>query len=312
MGYYDREYLRGVALSTAVLLLPTLSVGVAWLFFFSPLPLIYFPIAHGFDKGFRIIFHATLISVGIALLTGTLPVLLFSLSLMPAGFIVARSLSRKQSIFDAFSHGSIALGLTWLAGGVLLGGVNHVNLYQEVLKQIDAGLLGAYETYSKTPEIPLEMQAELQTAFTRIREITPKVFPGVLVTITFSTIWLNIMLANWLLKKTGAPAWGDLSQWRLPEYLVWVFIGAGIFLFIPGAMSTLGLNLMIIMVTLYFMQGFEVFNHLCRRWAVPDTIRVLGLFFLVIQAYGFILLALLGLADIWADFRKPKKIETQT
>lgn len=310
MGSYDREYLRGVALSTAMLALPALSVGMAWLFFISPLPLIYFPIAHGIDKGFKIIFHATLIATGLTLLIGTLPVLLFSLSMMPAGFMMARSLYQKRSIHDAFCKGTVALTLTWILAWALIGLVNQVNLYQEVLHQIDTGFTVAHETYSNSTDIPLETQVELQAAIARIREVAPRIFPGVLVTMALSIIWLNIMLANWLLKKSGRASWGDLSQWRLPDPLVWVFISAGILLFIPGHMNTLGLNLMIIMVTLYFMQGFEVFNHLCLKWSVPKAVRILIIFFLVIQAYGFILLSLLGLADIWADFRKPQTIET--
>lgn len=293
-----------------MLTLPAFSVGLAWLFFLSPLPLIYFPILQGFSKGFRIIFHAILISCGIALLTGTMPVLLFSFSMLPAGFMLARSLQQKQTPLDAFTKGTIALGLSWLLAGMLIGTINHLNLYQEILKQIDIGLLGAYETYSKAPEISIEVQAELQPAFARIREVTPKIFPGLLATMVFSTIWLNIMLANWLLMKAGATAWGDLTEWRLPEAWVWVFIVGAILLFFPGGLNTVGLNLLIVMVTLYFMQGFEIFNYLCRKWSVPNPIRYLIIFFLVIQAYGFILLALLGLGDIWVDFRKPKALST--
>jgi uncharacterized protein YybS (DUF2232 family) len=311
MGYYDRDYLRGVALTTALLTLPSISVGMAWLFFIAPLPLIYFPIALGFDKGFKIILHATLISCGLALLNGTIAVLFISLSLMPAGFILARCLNRKESIHQAFAKGTVTLGLTWLLAGVLISTINQVNLYQEVLHQIDTGLVEAYDTYSKAPEVSLDAKAELQTAFARIREVTPKILPGVLVTMTFSTVFFNMLLANWLLKKKEVAAWGDLSRWRLPESFVWVFILGGILLFLPGAMNTVGMNLLIITVTLYFFQGFEVFNHLCLRWSVPNTIRVLLIFFLVIQAYGFILLALLGLADIWADFRTPKTIHTE-
>lgn len=310
MGFYDRTYLRGVALSTAMLILPSLSVGMAWLFFLSPLPLIYFPIAHGFEKGFKIIFHATLISCGIALAVGTVPVLLFSLSLMPAGFMLARSVNQKLTIHDAFVKGTIALGLSWILAGILLGAVNRVNFYHEVLQQIDVGLNDAYEAYSKAPEISLDVQIELQAAFARVREITPKIFPGILATITISTVWLNMVLANWLLKKRGAVAWGDLGQWRLPESLVWVFIVSAVLLFVPGEISTLGLNLMIITGMLYFIQGFEVFNFLCLKWSVPNPVRHLIIFFLVIQAYGFIMLALLGLSDIWVDFRKPKTLET--
>jgi hypothetical protein len=60
------------------------------------------------------------------------------------------------------------------------------------------------------------------------------------------------------------------------------------------------------------MQGYEVFNHLCLKWSVPKGIRMMLIFILVIQAYGFILLGLLGLADIWVDFRKPKTSEPNT
>lgn len=310
MGVYDRDYLRGVALSTALLTLPGLSASMAWLFFLSPLPLIYFPIAHGLDKGFRIIFHAILIATGIALLIGNLSVLLLSLSMMPAGFMMAKSLYQKRPAYDAFSKGTVALTLSWILAGALIGIAYHVNLYQQILQQIDTGLTMAQETYSNTQDIPLDTQVELQAAMARIRELTPRIFPGVLATLALSTIWLNFMTANWLLKKSGQATWGDLSQWRLPEPLVWLFISAGIMLFVPGSMNTLGLNLMIVMVTLYFMQGYEVFNHLCLKWSVPKSMRFLIIFFLVIQAYGFILLALLGLADIWADFRKPQTTET--
>jgi len=309
MGSYDRDYLKGIALTTAMLTLPALSVGMAWLFFLSPLPLIYFPIAHGFSKGFRIIFHGTLIACAIALLTGTAPIVLFSCSLMPAGFVLARSLQQQKSIDDALLKGSLALALSWLAAGMLISAVNHINLYQEVLRQIDLGLVGASETYSKAPDISLDVQIELQAAFARIKEATPKIFPGILMTVVISIVWLNIVLSNWLLKKNGAATWGDIHQWRLPDPLVWLFIAGATALFLPGAMNTVGLNLLIVMVTLYFMQGFEVFNHLCLKWSVPNPIRYLIIFFLFIQAYGFILLAMLGLSDIWADFRKPKPIE---
>ncbi|MDP2105781.1 MAG: DUF2232 domain-containing protein, partial [Desulfobulbaceae bacterium] len=287
-----------------MLTLPALSAGMAWLIFFSSLPIIYFPIALGVDKGFRIIFHAMLISCGISLLAGTSALLLLSFCMMPTGFVVARSLNRRQPVLDAFSRGSVILGMTWLLAAILISGLNNVNLYHEVLKEIDAGLVMASVVYDQAPDIPLEVKAELQPAFARIRDVTPKIFPAVLAVMTIGTVWLNILLGNWLLKKKGLTGWVDLTLWRLPEPLVWLFISAGVLLFVPGTMNVIGLNLMIIMVTLYFMQGFEILNHLCLKWSVPNLIRLLIIFFLVIQAYGFILLALLGIADTWADFRK--------
>ena len=121
-------------------------------------------------------------------------------------------------------------------------------------------------------------------------------------------MWLNILMANWLLKKKGIAAWEDFQELKLPEWLVWIFILAGLGLFGPSQslLNNLGLNLLIITGTLYFIQGFAVISSLFNKWSVPNPVRVVFFFFIIIQAYSIILLTLLGLADIWLNFRKPK------
>ncbi|MDA8160734.1 MAG: DUF2232 domain-containing protein [Desulfobacteraceae bacterium] len=305
MPNLDREHWRGVLLSAILLVLPTLSPGTAWMFFLAPLPVICLPVVHGPAKAARIIFQAVLIAGGISLLTGGLPILLLSASLLPAGLVLTRGLKRREAFYGSLLQGAVALALSWLGIGLLVSVVSHGNIYRELLDQIDQGLSGAYQTYSKGPDVSLDVQAELRAAIDRGRELIPKILPGLLATMTVFVVWLNMTLANWLLGKTeSGVTWEDAGDGRLPFPLVWVFIVAGSALFVPGRAGLIGMNLMIVTVTLYGMQGFDVFNHLCRRWSMPNPIRGLILFFLVIQAYGFILLALLGLADVWAEFRK--------
>ena len=60
---------------------------------------------------------------------------------------------------------------------------------------------------------------------------------------------------------------------------------------------------------LYFFQGLAVFNSLLGRWGVPLFVRIILYFVFFIQSYGLIILAILGLSDIWIDLRK--NIESQ-
>jgi len=152
----------------------------------------------------------------------------------------------------------------------------------------------------------VESQADLQMVFTRLRTVIPRVLPGMIAMSALSIIWLNMALANWLLKRNSFPAWPDFKDWRLPEPVVWPLIVAGFLLFVPGQVNTVALNVVMVLFTLFHIQGFAILLNLFEKWSVPHPVRIFLIPILIIQAYGIILLALLGIADIWADFRKPK------
>ncbi len=303
------EYFRGILITTAVLTLPAISGGMSWLFFLTPLPVIYYLTCSGFEKGLKIISHAALISGIFSLFFGVLPILLISLSLLPVGFILARGLNQQQPIQQTALMAVICMGLTWMATALLIGSANQINVYKEIINNIDIGLKGAYEAYSQMPDFPAEAQPELLAAFTKIREIFPKIFPGVLITSTICLVWINTMLGNWLIIRQGITGWQRFNDWRLPEILIWpvIFAGISIYLF-DGGLYVLGLNILIVLGALYFIQGLAVLLTLFKKWAVPKPIKFFIVLFLIIQAYGFIVLAVLGIADIWANFRK--KTET--
>lgn len=311
MGY-DRQYWQGIALCMAIFLLPAITGGMAWLYFITPLPVIFYLNYLGFERGFKIIAQAALAAGIIALFFRALPTVLFSLSLLPVGYIMARGLSRKEPVQQTLLLAVLTLGTVWFLTGFMVGAANHINLYSEVLKNIDLGLANAYEAYRQSPEINFETQLEFQQAFQRIRELIPRIFPGILVNTTISMVWFNAILANWLLKKRGVAGWDNFKDWRLPEPLVWPLIACGLLVFSSAqSFDTLGLNGLIILGTLYFLQGLAVMTALFTKWSVPGPIRFMVTLLLIIQAYGFILIALLGLADVWADFRKPKPVDLE-
>lgn len=308
---YDGQHLKSVAVATATFTLPAVAGGLIWLYFLAPLPVIFFLIYQGFDKGFKIIGHSVLVSMLLTLLFGSLSVLLSALSLLPVGFVLARSINRKESVQHSAMQGVLLLAGIWLISWTIVGVSSQSNVYTDVLKAIDVSLEAAHTAYSQSPDISADVQYELQSIFTRVRELIPRVFPGIMAVSVISTIFINMALANALLIKRNCPSWQHFSLFRLPDYLVWPLICGGVLQFSGvSGYSTIGLNLLIVFGSLYFFQGLSVVMTYFSRWSVPRPVRLLIVFFLVIQAYGFLTLTLLGVADIWADFRKPRNDST--
>ncbi len=99
-------------------------------------------------------------------------------------------------------------------------------------------------------------------------------------------------------------------MWKAPEVLVWGVIGCGLALFIPiTALKVIGLNGLLILMTVYFFQGIAIVSFYFEKKRFPRVIR----FFLyaLIALQQLILLAVIGLGffDMWVNFRRPGKPE---
>lgn len=303
---FNGQYVKSVVATTAIFALPTISGGVALLYFLTPLPMIFLPIYLGFEKGFKVIVHSIVISGVIALVFGSLSVLFFSLTLLPVGFVLARSINRKETIQLSALRGVLTLAVIWFLSWLLLSATSQTNTYVEILHSIDTSLEGAYTAYSQSPEISADIKVELQSVFSRVRELIPVIFPGILVVIVIGTVFINMTLSNGLLAKRNCPSWPSFRSFHLPDQMVWAIILGGVLLFTStGWLKAVGLNLLLVFGSLFFIQGLSVLTTFFSKWSVPQLVRILILFFLIIQAYGFLLLALLGIAEIWANFRKP-------
>jgi cbb3-type cytochrome oxidase subunit 3 len=52
-----------------------------------------------------------------------------------------------------------------------------------------------------------------------------------------------------------------------------------------------------------------VFIHYLDRWKVPRYLRIILYVILAVQSYGLLLLSMVGVADIWFNFRKMTRDE---
>lgn len=125
--------------------------------------------------------------------------------------------------------------------------------------------------------------------------------------------WFLLHAGNFLAARALARKWGgealfsseDLTQWRLPPVMVWVVIGAGLLAyFTQGSLRFLGANLVMFLAILYFFQGMAIVQAGFRRYAVANVARGFFYFALIFWSYLVLLVTVIGLFDIWVDFRK--------
>lgn len=298
----------GMAILIGVFVLPAISPEkTAWLTGFIPLPVFYYLICSGKREGLLLIRNAVLVAGCVAVLTNGLPLLLFSLTLVPLGFIFYRAAQNGDSPARAGFDGMLFLGAAWLLFWTCFGLLAHTNPYAELLDALDQGLAGALTAYRGESGLSASAWQSFEATVNQIRTLLPRVLPSLLITGLLSTVWTNQALGNWLLKRKNqalAP-WPDFRNWQLPDHLVWGFIlGATLLLMPAEVLKTIGLNILIVWGAFYCIQGAAVLAGLLNRWALPRPLRIILFAFVIIQTFGIILLAFLGLADVWGDFRK--------
>jgi len=152
--------------------------------------------------------------------------------------------------------------------------------------------------------------SQLTEAHKAVIEGIMNLFPSLGVIGASFSVWLNVVSASALLRRSGlsAPDFGRPELWRAPENLVWILIVAGFSLFLAsGGLKYLALNLFLVVAVVYLYQGMAIVLFFLKKYDVPGWMRPLIYFFLVVQQVLTVVVAAGGLFDQWIDFRKIHK-----
>ena len=224
--------------------------------------------------------------------------------LMPE--LLVRNFSGSRALFW-----TTAANLVVLTAGILLYSAStNVNLQQLIYAEITSSISQAAAIYEKSGVKGEELDLVKQTMKT-VSELMFRLYPALI------TLMLAIMagcnLA--LLKKTASVFGmslnvGEFVAFRTPDLLVWVFISAGFAMLLPSTLATTpALNILLLVSLLYFVQGMAVVSMLISKQSISGVLRIVLYVMLLIQPYLMALVAIIGMCDLWVDFRTPKKQE---
>lgn len=308
-GNTKYSFLSGPVLLTAIMyFLPAFHPPLfGWMNGLLAIPVFFLLTINGFKLGAIQLRNSLIIACVGALLINRIEIFLFSLTLIPLGFILYKSGVARESVGRAGGKGVLTLGLTWVVFWVVYGAIEEIHPYRQLLEMLDLGFAQTTELYSKSTDISPEARYNLVEVINDIRLLIPRILPGVLCCTVIFTVWINLAAGNNVLRKIGSgkAPWQRYATWLLPDQLVWVPIAATIaVLLASGTLQDIAIWMALCSCLVYFFQGLAVFIHLLARWRVPLFFRAVLYFMLIIQSYGLLILALLGIGDVWLDFRR--------
>jgi uncharacterized protein YybS (DUF2232 family) len=138
-----------------------------------------------------------------------------------------------------------------------------------------------------------------------IQHLVIQVLPALVLINLALVAWANILVVHGLGSLWGWDNLGEpLSHWSSPEWLVFILVAAGFALLAPfPGVRQAGLNLLLILGFVYFCQGLAVISALLQRFQLPWVLRGL-VYVLAFMNPLMIVVMILGLTDLWLDFRR--------
>lgn len=274
---------------------------------FAPFPAVYYAFKSGKSVGAAIVAVAAAVMAILGDATFAVFFILQSgvIALMLPVFLTKGKGGAKAIAWTV----AVNLGAVLLLA-VVYGVTQGGNPHAQAIKVINTSVSQVAALYEQIGVKGDELKA-LQQGMQQAGALIGRVYPALLVVSLACIVGLNLAaLAKFSARLPGLPAVGDFKSFKNPEQLVWVLIAAGFTMLVKDQhVSTAALNVLIVTVFLYFIQGMAIIAHLFTRFTVPKLVRVLFYLFLALQPYLVVAVAALGIFDIWGDFRSPKQQE---
>lgn len=300
-----REMVFGICITlilfTGALVIPVIGLmGI----FVLPLPVLVYRLKLGRVRG-AIVPGAAFIIMAALLGNGSFDLYLF-LALLLFGFILGESMAQNFSLETT---------VAFACGGLTLAGLVILFFYSQMAEVSIPVLVSGYvsESLSLYQEAADKMgfaeekRQALSASIELIETAVVRVLPGVAISGMLFIAWITLLLARTVLGRFGLsyPDFGELTQWRAPEILIWGVIGCGLLLLLPVVgLKLIGLNGLMIFMQVYFFQGVAIVAFFFEKKQVPQVLRW-GLYILMtLQIYVLVMVIGLGFFDMWLNVRK--------
>ena len=156
--------------------------------------------------------------------------------------------------------------------------------------------------------LPQDSLVSLKEQAPQIVEMMLRLLPALLLLSFAFIVLINLLYLGRRFPERRAEWFSlpTLREWKGPEPLVWGLIACGGVLFLPGAgvLNAVALNLLVVIGACYFAQGLAVIAFFFHKNNVPRFLRGLTYVLIIFQQIFTLLVAGLGLFDLWGDFRR--------
>lgn len=290
-----REILTGSGLTMLIIML---SVFIPAAVLAIPFPVFLYRLKIGRNHGAKILLIAV---VFLLILSGGIsPDVFFISTQLVVGFLMGGFFEKGFPVDKTIlcSCGTILTAGTAAAVAFTLAAGESP--FSVVLKHITSGI-------GQLKQLKGEINISDETIQT-VSEMMAAYFPSIMMVALFLSCCITFMMFRIYLrrKKKEQMIQISFSEWKTPDLLVWLVIASALSLMIPAdSMKIIGINLLIIFMTSYLLQGFIIVTYFFDRFKFPKILKYVLYFVIVIQNFTLIGVIALGFFDTWFNFRHP-------
>lgn len=291
----------------AVLIFPPLGAVVGVL---APAPLIFVYLQRGQVVGLILM---GLVFVVLMFLASPAQAMLFAAEYVVMATILAETvkaqLTMDKCVFLS-ALGSMVLATFFLF--ILFGGETSLIEFfqQQIMKHFDVSMEALKSMGENKADLDSMKEVFEETALT-----FASAYPAFIMVGTLVTAAVNFFLVRFVWTQAYGPTLfrqEKFSELVLPDFLIWALILSSASLFFIGSpIGSLGINLFALVMLVYFFQGLAVTVHILQSKKAHFVLWGLVFLMIVIQPILMGVVIGLGVFDIWVDFRKIRKINTE-
>jgi uncharacterized protein YybS (DUF2232 family) len=268
-----------------------------------PFPCIYYTVKYSRVVSYAIV-SLMILSLAFLNQNSLLPYLFLAGTcsiLLPEFLLRGRSVTRTL-ILTVGLNTSLVAGLTVVA--VLLF---NINIDEQLRRIIHDAMYQVGETYRQSGLSGKELEG-LNEGLKLLESAFVRLYPSCIVILLAVVAGLNLLLLKRVSDSLGKKiSFGNFLQYRNPDPLIWLLILAGFSLLagIP-VLTSIALNVLFLLYFLYFVQGLAICCWIAQKKSFPRVLQVLFYVLLAVQPLLSAIVAVFGLADLWACFRSQK------
>ena len=302
-----KEFVLGVGITalffTLLALSPALGLAAG---FVTPLPVAYFYTRLGRSLGLLYFASSVFIAWFILQYAGVEGEASFFIVIGALGILLPEFMRRNWGIEKTVTASAASL-LTLVLALLLYYSLRLATPALQLIEtHIHDSLQQSIRFYAEFGMSPEQIESVKENA-SEITNTILGLFPSLVVVGASFFAWINLLMMRYLFQKTRTPCpdYGDLARWKIADWLVWFVIASGGMMLLPmPEINMVGFNGLIIFLFVYLLQGFSIVHFFFKKKSVPRFLRTIFYLFLFVYQSLLLVVAVVGLFDIWIDFRK--------
>ncbi len=152
-----------------------------------------------------------------------------------------------------------------------------------------------------------EQREELNFVLEKAGGFIQKAYPALALVTNGGALLFVLLLLNRIPAMAREIQGAAFRSWSVSPWLIWILIAGGFGLFLgTGPVEVVALNILVFLLPVYFLQGLAIVAFYFWKKKFSPWLRAIGYALVVTINPLPVLVAGIGVFDLWINFRKPR------